>query len=333
MGSGELAVVEPTPHQDHTKTTPHLAASLRMMGEDGVGHSGLYHTSSQVLLARLYDNVLTNLHPPGLRQTCVNCGQVGRRSSTSTDSSSDDNEEERSEFSDSDLSTTSTDITVRLTRNFSHQNILKRSSAETRTLQYSRSLSSLPLRAETREHTKLTRTRGPTGEIPLRQRVTFSLHPRLIYSDETEDSQEVNHQKLVRKSNVLAGLDPVIKHQDEECEDTPSLSPSETSEDGGEDSGLEAAEAGEAGEASLQQGGTDYYKTMKAGENMYSYAYRDAFSPAALIKLEDCSDVSEEVYDSIKAPSEVSKVDVMSDTMSDKGDLFFSIRSQLSVWS
>ena len=62
---------------------------------------------------------------PSLRQTCVNCGQLGPRSSSSTDSSSDDNEEERSEFSDSDISTTSTDITVRLTRNFSHQNFLK----------------------------------------------------------------------------------------------------------------------------------------------------------------------------------------------------------------
>ena len=132
---------------------------------------------------------------------------------------------------------------------------------------------------------------------------------------------------------MLAGLDPVIKHQDEECVETLSLSPSETSDGGGEGSVLEAAEAGETGEASLQQGGSDYYKTMKTGENMYSYAYRDAFSPAALIKLEDCSDVSEEVYDSIKAPSEISKVDVMSDTMSDKGDLFFSIRCPLSVWS
>ena len=109
-----------------------------MMGEDGeegaaaaaAGHSGLYHTSSQVLLARLYDNVLTNLHPPGLRQACVNCGQLELEDTTDTETeteteTSDDNEEERSEFSDSDLSSTSTDITVRLTRNFSHHNILK----------------------------------------------------------------------------------------------------------------------------------------------------------------------------------------------------------------
>merc|ERR1711971_1195577 len=146
-----------------------LAASLHMMGEDGEagGHSGLYHTSSQVLLARLYDNVLTNLtNPPGLRQTCVNCGQmeveVEVEDTTDTETS-DDNEEDRSDFSDSDFSSTSTDITVRLTRNFSHHNILKKSSGESGTLQYSKSLSSLPLRLETgeqSEHARLSRTRG-----------------------------------------------------------------------------------------------------------------------------------------------------------------------------
>jgi len=287
-----------------------------MTGEEGGGHSGLYHTSSQVLLARLYDNVLTNLHPAGLRQkACVNCGQLADSSSSHTESS-DDNAEERSEFSDSDLSSTSTDITVRLTRNFSSHNISKKSPAETRTLQYSRSLSSLPLRPGTRDHAKLTRITGQTGEIPVRQKVKFSLHPHLIYSDETGDSEQSNHQKLVRKSNVLTGLAPVIRNQEEECE---------TLEDE-EESGVEDDETDEADEASgLQRETMDYYKTMKTGENIYSYAYRDAFSPAALIKLEDCSDVSEDVYDSIKAPSEISKIDVMSDTMSDKGDLFFSI--------
>ena len=105
--------------------SPLLAASLDMTGEEGGGHSGLYHTSSQVLLARLYDNVLTNLHPAGLRQkACVNCGQLADSRSSHTESS-DDNAEERSEFSDSDLSSTSTDITVRLTRNFSSHNISK----------------------------------------------------------------------------------------------------------------------------------------------------------------------------------------------------------------
>ena len=191
-------------------------------------------------------------------------------------------------------------------------------------MQYSKSLSSLPQRRETgeqSEHAKLRRTRGPSGEISARQRVQFSLHPHLIYSDETEDSQPSNHPKLIRQSNVLAGLDPVVRkrNREEESEDSPS--PSVTLE-GGEEAGLEADDAG------LQQEGRDYYKTMKTGggEDIYSYAYRDAFSPAALIKLEDRSDVSEDIYDSIKAPSELSKVEVMSDSLSEPGDLFLSIR-------
>merc|ERR1711971_823548 len=263
-----------------------------------------------VLLARLYDNVLTNLtNPPGLRQTCVNCGQmeveVEVEDTTDTETS-DDNEEDRSDFSDSDLSSTSTDITVRLTRNFSHHNILKKSSGESRTLDYSKSLSSLPPRLETREHTRLTRVRGGTGEIPVRARVQFSLHPHLIYSDQTETiRQPSNHPKLIRQSNVLAGAG--LDDQDGESQDTPA--PSVT--------------VGDGEEAEFQ-----HYKTMKTGENNYSYAYRDAFSPAALIKLEDCSDVSEALYDSIKAPSEISGVDVMSESLSDKGDLFFSISSK-----
>ena len=126
---------------------------------------------------------------------------------------------------------------------------------------------------------------------------------------------------MIRQSNVLAGLDPVVRkrNREEESEDSPS--PSVTLEDG-EEAGLEADDAG------LQQEGRDYYKTMKTGggEDIYSYAYRDAFSPAALIKLENRSDVSEDIYDSIKAPSEISKVEVMSDSLSEPGDLFLSIR-------
>ena len=77
---------------------------------------------------------------------------------------------------------------------------------------------------------------------------------------------------------------------------------------------------------------TDHYKSVRTGENIYSYAYRDAFSPAALIKLDDGSEVSEDVYDSIKAPSDMSKVDIMSDTASEAGDMFLSIRWALSTW-
>merc|ERR1719397_2261409 len=128
-----------------------------MMGTDSTtsteGHSGLYHTSSQVLQARLYDNVLTNL---GLRQTCSNCGQLAQ---TESDTTSDDNDEESSDLTDSDVSSTSTGITVRLTTNYSHHNIDKKSNSETSNLQYSKSLSSLPQRLETPGHSNLSRTR------------------------------------------------------------------------------------------------------------------------------------------------------------------------------
>ena len=76
--------------------------------------SGLYHSTSQVLLARLYDNVLTEAN---IRKTCSNCGQLA-----DTDTS-DDNEEEAVEFSESDVSSTSTDMTVRLTRNYSQHDM------------------------------------------------------------------------------------------------------------------------------------------------------------------------------------------------------------------
>ena len=69
---------------------------------------------------------------------------------------------------------------------------------------------------------------------------------------------------------------------------------------------------------------TDHYQSVKSGENLYSYAYRDSFSPAAMIKLEDCSVISEDFYDSIKAPSETSRGTV--DSVSEAGDMFLSIR-------
>ena len=70
---------------------------------------------------------------------------------------------------------------------------------------------------------------------------------------------------------------------------------------------------------------TDHYQSVRSGENLYSYAYRDSFSPAAMIKLEDCSDVSEDFYDSIKAPSETSRGDTV-ESVSEAGDMFLSIR-------
>ena len=76
--------------------------------------SGLYHSTSQVLLARLYDNVLTTA---AIRKTCSNCGQVA-----DTDTSEDE-EEEAMDLSESDESSSSTDIRLRLRRHYSQYNM------------------------------------------------------------------------------------------------------------------------------------------------------------------------------------------------------------------
>ena len=71
----------------------------------------------------------------------------------------------------------------------------------------------------------------------------------------------------------------------------------------------------------------EYYKTIKSTENVYSYAYKDSISPAALIQLENVSvvsEVSESVYDVLGA--ETSKMEAVSDSMSEREDMFFSIR-------
>ena len=72
----------------------------------------------------------------------------------------------------------------------------------------------------------------------------------------------------------------------------------------------------------------EYYKMVKNHENAYSYAYKDALSPAALIQLENASvvsEVSEGVYESLGFVSESSKLETMSE-MSERGeDMFFSI--------
>ena len=160
-------------------------------------------------------------------------------------------------------------------------------------------------------HSKLSRTRGKIS--PIRQKVQFSLLPELIYSDERENNnQQSNHQRLIRKNNVLAELafntgGDKMEQVETECEEAEEEDNTET-------------------EVEDQSDETDHYKSVRTGENIYSYAYRDAFSPAALIKLDDGSEVSEDVYDSIKAPSDMSKVDIMSDTASEAGDMFLSIR-------
>lgn len=79
-------------------------------GQLAVYHGGLCYTSSQVLLARMYDTALVTGH----RQTCYSCGYNDH------DHSDDDTDSDVS-----DASSTSTNLTVKLNRNYSYHNIAR----------------------------------------------------------------------------------------------------------------------------------------------------------------------------------------------------------------
>ena len=88
----------------------------------------------QVLLARLYDSALSSA---GHRQTCCQCGFRNEEEDDQTIYSDAENnsDDDSSDSDDSDASSTSTNTTIRLTRHFSHHNILRVSfSAETKCL-------------------------------------------------------------------------------------------------------------------------------------------------------------------------------------------------------
>ena len=93
--------------------------SLEDGGQQAVYHGGLCYTSSQVLLARMYDTALVTGH----RQACYSCGYDDHDNSDDTDCDDDGDV--------SDASSTSTNLTVKLNRNYSHHNITRVSTAET----------------------------------------------------------------------------------------------------------------------------------------------------------------------------------------------------------
>merc|ERR1711988_1229966 len=120
-------------------------------------------------------------------------------------------EEEAMDLSESDESSSSTDIRLRVRRHYSQYNMNQKPNSENSNLQYSKSLSSLPVQRVTGGHTKLART-GPAAVsgTPFRQKVKFSLFPELIYSDVKENNHQTNHQKLKRKDNVLAEIKTTV---------------------------------------------------------------------------------------------------------------------------
>ena len=157
----------------------------------------------------------------------------------------------------------------------------------------------------------------------------------MIYSESPGSGDQVKeHQRLARKENIL------IEHKVETIQididgETSEVTETETEEDGetttdaydtiaDEDSKDESSESED--DKSEKE---SYYKTLAGHSADYSYAYKDCLSPAALIKMENesvVSEVSETVYETLgNVPHIEADLSTMSDSMSEREDFFFSI--------
>merc|ERR1712032_157717 len=253
------------------------------------GSGGLCQTSSQVLLARLYDSALSSA---GHRQTCCQCGFRNEEHEQTIYSDAENNSSaDSSDSDDSDASSTSTNTTIRLSRNYSHHNILRSSQthavpAPVSPLQHSRSLSSLP----------------ESSLIPASQ--TRSSHNKLIRArgySESSDADGKEHRRLSRKENVFSEKKPEHIQMNIDAESS-EVTETETEEDGDtttdaydtiadEDTDDSKDEASETEED--KSDAESHYKSIKCQDDHYCYAYKDCLSPAALIKMENESVVSE----------------------------------------
>jgi len=268
----------------------------------------------------------------GHRQACYSCGYDDLDDSDDTDTEDD-----------SDASSTSTNLTVKLNRNYSYHNITRTivdGNSAVSSLQHSKSLSSLPLPLKNIDNNKntnnpknalqtknkLSRARG-FSESHSKPRVTFSLHPELICSEaEQEVTSATGHRKLTKRENVL--VNSSVQCDDDitsDCKDDTETE-LETDADTTTDPYDTIPDEDSKSDTDSSSDTEEYYKTIKSTENVYSYAYKDSISPAALIQLENVSvvsEVSESVYDVLGA--ETSKMEAVSDSMSEREDMFFSI--------
>lgn len=181
------------------------------------------------------------------------------------------------------------------------------------------------------------------AESHLKPKVTFSLYPQLIYSESSNgavDGTVKEHKRLARKENIFKSENKAENIQiniDDESSEVPET---ETEEDGDtttdaydtiadEDSEDSKDEASETEEDKSEA--ESHYKSIKCQDDDYSYAYKDCLSPAALIKMENesvVSEVSEVVYESLRnVPRTVEKdnMSTMSESVSEREDFFFSI--------
>ena len=173
------------------------------------------------------------------------------------------------------------------------------------------------------------------SESHLKPRVTFSLYPQLIYS-ESSDADGKEHRRLSRKENVFSEKKPEHIQMNIDAESS-EVTETETEEDGetttdaydtiaDEDTDDSKDEALETEED--KSDAESHYKSIKCQDDHYSYAYKDCLSPAALIKMENesvVSEVSEIVYESVKNVARTDNMSTMSESMSEREDFFFSI--------
>jgi len=203
---------------------------------------------------------------------------------------------------------------------FTQSSVMKTHPPPTRpNLKHSKSLNSLP------EPHIFTPNIKPTHKKLERARGANLLKPRVTFSEFTENINvsEKHHPKLARQENILRVN---LKYKsspdsDNKCIDTSSNTANKPFEirDNLATSDTDETES------------DDHYKTVKGVDDDYSYAYRDAFSPAVLIRLEEdeTSEYSEDLYEVIEhpentpKPSDNPKVPLTSDSQSDPENPFF----------
>ena len=171
--------------------------------------------------------------------------------------------------------------------------------------------------------------------------MTFSLYPQLIYS-ESSGSDVKEHKSLSRKENVFSERkteripNPInIDAESSEVPETETEEDGETTTDAYDtiaDEDTDDNSKDEASETDEDKSDVEsHYKSIKCQDDDYSYAYKDCLSPAALIKMENesvVSEVSEIVYESVRNVTRTEEKDnmsTMSESMSEREDFFFSI--------
>ena len=170
--------------------------------------------------------------------------------------------------------------------------------------------------------------------------MTFSLYPQLIYSESSGKEGSVKeHKRLARKENILSEIKAEniqinLDGESSEVPETETEEEGETTTDAYDTIADEDTEDSKDESSETEEDKTDiesHYKSIKCQDDDYSYAYKDCLSPAALIKMENesvVSEVSEVVYEPLRnvlRTEEKDNMSTMSESPSEREDFFFSI--------